>query len=69
MSEAIEALRELIACKEMREEVSRRKQRRKCSIMRDREEVLAVRVMHNECKVREFRAWNAAKAIVAKEKA
>ena len=58
-------LRELVACKQLREEVSRRKQRRQCSIVRDPQEVRAVAALHHECKVREFRAWNAARAALA----
>lgn len=58
---ALDALRELVAVKQMREELSRRKQRRKCSIMRDPAEVRAVKALHEECKVREYSAWNAAR--------
>lgn len=63
---ALEVLRELVAVKQMREEVSRRKQRRLCSILRDPMEVRAVAALHAECKVREYRAWNAARAAIAK---
>lgn len=58
-------LRELVAVKQLREEVSRRKQRRLCSISRDREEVRAVADLHQACRVREYRAWNAARAALA----
>jgi hypothetical protein len=64
---AINALRELVAMKQEREEVSRRKQRRLCSIARDKKEVRAVAKLHEESRAREFRAWNAARAIVSKE--
>ena len=64
-SDLIPVLRELVAVKQLREEVSRRKQRRKCSIMRDKEEVRAVAKLHDECKVREYRAWNAARLAIA----
>lgn len=65
IAETQDALRDLVAVKQMREEVSRRKQRRRCSIMRDPDEVKAVAKMHQDCKAREFRAWNTARAIVA----
>ena len=65
--QAIEALRELVAVKQAREEVMRRKQRRLCSISRDPKEVRAVDRLREECKIREARAWNVARAIVSKE--
>ncbi len=64
-AEALAALRELVAVKQLSEEVSRRKQRRRCSILRDAVEVRAVAALHQECKVREYRAWNTARRIVA----
>lgn len=63
---ASDALRELVAAKQMREEVLRRKQRRLCSIERNPKEVRAVAKLHEECKVRESRAWNVARSIIAK---
>ena len=60
----LEALRELLAVKQLREEYSRRKQRRVYWLSRDPIEVAAVEALHEECKVREFRAWNMARAIV-----
>lgn len=65
MSTPLQALIELVAVKQMREEVSRRKQRRACSIVRNPVEVRAVAELHAECKVREYRAWNAARAVIA----
>lgn len=59
-ADLIEILRELVAVKQMREEVSRRKQRRACSIFRNPDEVKAVAELHLQCRVREFRAWKAA---------
>lgn len=67
-SDLLAALTELVAVKQLREEVSRRKQRRQCSIVRDPSEVRAVAALHQECKVREYRAWNAARALVAAAK-
>lgn len=64
--DAMSALRELVAVKQLREEVSRRKQRRLCSIHRDPDEVRAVAKLHQECKVREYRAWNVARAVITK---
>lgn len=61
----LDVLRELVAVKQMREEISRRKQRRECSMFRDPAEVKAVAELHQECKVREYRAWNAARAAMA----
>ena len=61
----LEALRELVAVKQLREEVNRRKQRRLCSISRNKDEVKAVAKLHAECKVREYRAWNAARLIIS----
>ena len=65
MNDALEALRELVAVKQMREEVSRRRQRRSHSRIRNPAEVAAVAELHLQCKVREFRAWNAARVILA----
>ena len=62
--ELFNALRELVAVKQMKEEVSRRKQRRKCLITRDLVEVAAVKQMHEDCKVRERRAWSHAQALI-----
>lgn len=62
---ALEALRELVTVKQLREEVSRRKQRRECSIFRNPAEVHAVATLHQECKAREFRAWNFARSVIA----
>lgn len=56
-----EALAELVACKEMREEISRRKQRRACSMIRNPIEVRAVAELHEAWKVRDCRAWNEAR--------
>lgn len=64
--ELLAALRELVATKEMREDINRRKQRRTHSIMRDPDDVRAVADLHQQCRVREYRAWNAARAIVAR---
>ncbi|MBC7603277.1 MAG: hypothetical protein H7255_11550 [Ramlibacter sp.] len=63
--DALSALRELCAVKEMREDISRRKQRRENSPFRNRAGALAVRAAHDECKVREYRAWNSASAVIA----
>ena len=60
----LDVLIELVAAKQMREEVSRRKQRRACSLLRNPDEVRAVAKLHLECKVRETRAWNAARQII-----
>lgn len=64
--ELMAVLRELVATKQMREEISRRKQRRFCSICRNPAEVRAVAKLHAECKVREYRAWNSARAAIIK---
>lgn len=58
------ALLELVCVKELREEVSRRKQRRLCSIKRDMAEVQEIARLHAECKVRETRAWKEARAVL-----
>lgn len=68
MTTAIEVLVELVAVKQMREEVSRRKQRRECSIARNPVEVRTVKAMHQACKEREFRAWNQARAVIRASK-
>lgn len=66
-ADVIAALRELVAVKQMREEVSRRKQRRECSPCRNPAEFKAVADLHLACKVRESRAWNVARAIVGRK--
>lgn len=63
--EWLSLLRELVAVKEMREEISRRKQRRAYSISKNRAEVRAVANLNQICKVREYRAWNTARTTVA----
>lgn len=64
--ELMAILHELVATKQMREEISRRKQRRLCSISRNPIEVRAVAALHAECKVREYRAWNSARVAIIK---
>lgn len=66
LNDALTALRELVATRQMREEISRRKQRRLCSITRNPAEVREVARLHQECKVRESRAWNTARAVLAR---
>lgn len=63
---ALDALRELVAVKQEREEISRRRQRRTHSHISNPEEVRAVKALHEACKVREYRAWNAAHSVIAR---
>jgi hypothetical protein len=64
VNDALSVLRELVAVKELREEYSRRKQRRSHWLKRDPDEVRAVSDLLHEYKVREFRAFNAARTIL-----
>jgi hypothetical protein len=57
---ALDALRELVAVRQLRAEVTRRKGRRLYYIERNPAEVRAVNKLHHECLEREFRAWNVA---------
>jgi len=66
LSDLLPVLRELLAVKEMREEILRRKARRAHSILRNPSEVRAVADLHADWKVRDRRAWNAARIAVAK---
>jgi hypothetical protein len=64
--EALEAvIFELIAAQEMREDNSRFKQRRENSRFRNPAKAKEITDRHEAWKVRNFRAWNAARAAIA----
>lgn len=66
--DALAALRELIAVKQEAEEISRRKQRRSASRFNadGRQELREVNAMHEAWKARNYRAWNVARAVIAR---
>ena len=59
-------LRELMAVRQMREDISRRKQRRENSRFRNPEGARAIVAEYQVLKVRESRAWNAARIALAR---
>ena len=58
------ALAELVACEQEREDISRRKQRRENSRWSNPEGARAITAQHQGWKVRKFRAWNCARAAI-----
>lgn len=66
MIDALAALRELVAVEQEREEISRLKQRRACTRLSDAgiAERRRVQALHDAWKVRNYRAWNVARAVI-----
>lgn len=64
--EPLAALKELIACKEMHEDYLRRKQRRANSHFHNPEAARELQAQHEAWKTRQARAWEAARAVIAK---
>ena len=60
----LDALRELLAVRLLRQQITRRKNRRAWAIKRDSREVREVAKLHKECCAREEAVWKAAEAIV-----
>lgn len=60
------ALAELVACKDLKDEEQRLRQRRECSIRRDPEALARVNAMRDEYNFRAPRAWARARALVGK---
>ena len=60
----LEALSELLAVRQLRQYITRRKGRRKWAIERDAREFREVAKLHAQCLAREAAAWDAARAIV-----
>lgn len=63
--ELLDILVELVAVKELKGELDRRKWRKEYTIARSPAEVCAVESMKAECKVREERVWREARLILA----
>lgn len=63
--EVREALAELVALKDLKDEVMRRKQRRSYVFRRDEDDVRAVDAMEDDYKRRQPLAWAAARAAIA----
>lgn len=65
--ELLAALIELVACKDLKDEEQRRRQRRACTRLRGSEdERAAVNAMRDEYNLRKPKAWAAARAAIAK---
>jgi hypothetical protein len=67
MTNASEVLAELVALKDLKEEILRRKQRRAVWLKRDAEAVDEVRTMEEDYKHRQPMAWAAARAVLQRD--